>query len=123
MPGLDKSGMVLEDCTCEELPPWHHHRLAVPPCAEGELEAKDGVNAQGRWHCMVVNGKIRRAELIEPSSAWDDAVASEEAEIAAKQARKVAVRSKMAELRAKKHGGQQLSQQDVMDFVNTLVGD
>ena len=122
MPHLQTDDLVLETCTCEELPPWHEGAYVLPaPPKEGDLAAKDGVNEWGRWHCMVIKGKLHRCELIEKSQKLIDAEAAEVAEAAEEAARAELFQTKKDELKAKKKGGGKLSSQDIEDLVDLMV--
>jgi hypothetical protein len=114
-------GVVLEDCTCAEPIQWRMGVDIMRPPEGVTIETKDGVNADGRWHCLVIDGVVKSAHLIEPSQAVLDAQAAEEADEAERAAKNADFLAKKVELKAKKKGGTPLTNADVRDFVELMI--
>ncbi len=115
-------GVVTEPCTCEEPHKWRVKcDVLHTPGPVDTVETLDGVNDDGRWHCLVVNGVVKNAILVEPSQDILDDRAADETEEAAHAQARTDFKVKKAELKAKKKGGTNLSSQDVEDLVELMV--
>lgn len=114
-------GVVLEDCTCAEPRQWRMGTDMLRPPDPSDVQVKDGVNAAGRWHCLVIKGVVKSAHLVEPAQAVLDEAAAEEAERAARVQARADLQTLRNNLRAKKRGGDNLSATDVRDLVELML--
>jgi len=107
---------MLETCTCSPIPVISS--LADKPGAE----YKDWVDADGRWHVIVIDGVVYKQSLIVPTQAYIDKYVVQDADSIQLNQDRQTKKDRLVELRIKRRAGTVLTESEKTELLDLLLG-